>query len=711
MDMEDDESTVMMVLPDDNIDTVISRVHESRVPTVQLLVPDGITLLHSRHTCDALKRSCEPDRIAVMVISSDEKTIEVARSFAFETIIVEGARVRVPEPFDRRELVAAPSPAAPFLSPEVEAPAGRESPPPPPPAETAYDPFADELNNLGDMWAGRAQTSDVHDAFADELDDLSAVMAGERSAPPDDYDPFVDELDDLSAAMAGTSSARGGNRVPSSHGAPTQPQRRIRPEDIVLTDDEVEQASSIRSGGGRRKGSEKKKSSSPGLLAGLTGLFRRPARERSEALEPSSRTLRLPVSGPVLVLLLFLLLVGFGYVMFRLGQTTVQVSPPMSLQQAIPFNDHPVLIAHPETETSGVAVQAEVVSTRTAITTTGEVLKETMAPGTAAYGTVTLLNENFQPLQLLQGTEFIGTNAQGQEVRFTSDTDVVVPGASTSRQGRQIITTFGSAQVGITARAPGSASNIEANTITHLVLAGQSERVPVNAGLVGLEHGPMTGGQEHVTYVVKEEDIQRTLPEALTILYNQANQELIASAEARGLVLDPRTIFPAAQHLSRNEGYDLAIHPAIGQVIQTNNPTFSVSVWGNFSALATSGASGGLEAQLQTVVPNQLMREGIITPGLQLASTIDDWQWDGARLTVDGVVEPLPNINLDTRTQAAILNAIKGKSYAEARAELEHFQQQGIISSYTLPDTDRIPSWDFQLTLEVVPADYVGKNS
>ncbi len=334
-----------------------------------------------------------------------------------------------------------------------------------------------------------------------------------------------------------------------------------------------------------------------------------------------------------------------------------------------------------------------------------------MAPGTAAYGTVTLLNENFQSLQLPQGTEFIGTNAQGQEVRFTSDTDVVVPGASTSRQGRQIITTFGSAQVGITARAAGSASNIEANTITHLVLAGQSERIPVNAGFVGLEHGPMTGGQEHVTYVVKEEDVQRTLPEALTVLYNQANQELIASAEAHGLVLDPRTIFPAAQHLSRNEGYDLAIRPSIGQIIQTNAPTFSVSVWGNFSALATSGASGGLEAQLQTVVPNQLMREGIITPGLQLASTIDDWQWDGARLTVDGVVEPLPNIELDTRTQAAILNAIKGKSHAEARAELEHFQQQGIISSYTLPDTDRIPSWDFQLTLEVVPADYVGKNS
>ncbi|NJN65737.1 MAG: hypothetical protein HC884_03000 [Chloroflexaceae bacterium] len=709
MKMEDDASTVMMVLPDDNIDTVITRVHEAGVPIIQLLVPDGITLLHSRHTCDALKRSCEPERIALMVISSDEKTINVARSFAFETIIVQGTRVRVPEAFA--------TPSLPVVSPLPEAP----PPTGPEPsggiaalakdAGAVYDPFADELNNLGDIWAGRARTSDAHDPFADELDDLSAVMAGERPAPADDYDPFADELDDLSAALASPLRTPGGSRVPGSHGAPTQPHRRIRPEDIVLTEEEREQASSIRSGGGRRKGSEKKKHpASPGLFAGLAGLFKQPSRALGEKPVPSPHPSRLPVSVPVLVLVLFLLLVVFGYVMFRLGQTTVQVAPPMSLHQAIPFNDHPILIAHPETETSGVAVQAAVVSTQTTVTTTGEVLKETMSPGTPAYGTATLLNENFQPLQLLQGTEFVGYNAQGQEVHFTSNEEVVVPAASTSRQGRQIITTFGSAAVNLTARTPGSASNIEANTITHIVLVGQSERIPVNAGFIGLEHGPMTGGQERVTYVVKEEDVQRTLPQALTMLYNQANQELFASAENQGLALDSRTIFPTTQNLSQNEGYDLAIHPAIGEVIETNDNAFSLKVWANFSALATPAAGMGLEEQLQVVVPNQFMREGVITPGLQLSSTIDDWRWDGSRLTVDGVIAPSPNTDLDTLTRAAIVNAIRGKTHAEARAELEKFRQQGIISSYTLPNTDRIPAWDFQLTLEVVPADDMVKN-
>jgi hypothetical protein len=679
-DMADDDIAVRWVFPDDSIDTVIEKVCGASVSTVQLLIPSGVTLLQSDRSYDALRRSLHANQVDLLVISSDEKTLAVARKFDFETIAVHNATIILPEtvPSTREQAGVRPI---------------REEKAPPPQTTTRPASVYEELG--------------ADDPFAAELDSLSDLMMGEPGAGGD------------------------GNRSKEVHpDAPTEPRRRIRPEDIVLSEEEVAQASSIRSGGGRARGARKKARSEKGggIAALFAGLFKKSPQPSADHAPdhapdhtaeqpgfppPRSLTLPLPLSARTFVLLVMLVLVLFGLAMFWLGRVTVQVAPPAPASQSIEFTNQPVLIAQAGAVESDIAVRAEIVSTQHSVTRTGQVLHETLSPGTPAHGTITLLNESIQPFLVPAGTEFIGYNEQGQAVRFTSDEEVQVPPVSSQRQGRQIITTLGAAEVPITARTSGQLSNIEANSITHMAVPGQPQ-IPLTSGPLFVEHGPIGGGEERPVRIVKQEDVYPVLNAALTDLYNQAVDQLETRASDQGLVLDSETISPDPDDLSRDIGYDVIISPPIGQTVDYHNNTFSVQVRANFSALATPAEAPPLSDQLREVVPNQLISDGVLQPGLAMEPAIENKHWDGSRLTVSGALHPLETIStLDAQTQAVIRNAIKGKTRAEARDELEAFKRQGIISGYILPPMDeqeRLPEWDVQLTLKVVSYDQIGTN-
>lgn len=138
----------------------------------------------------------------------------------------------------------------------------------------------------------------------------------------------------------------------------------------------------------------------------------------------------------------------------------------------------------------------------------------------------------------------------------------------------------------------------------------------------------------------------------------------------------------------------------MGTSIDPEHPDFSVSVSGNFSALATPPALP-LEAQLQVALPNHLASEDRFPFGMQV--NIMHWYWSSHQLTVDAILEPTGEVKeLDAQTRAIIRDAIKGKSYAEAEQALNKLKDQHVISSYTLPpERDKIPSTDFLLNLEV----------
>lgn len=490
--------------------------------------------------------------------------------------------------------------------------------------------------------------------------DTPAAVTDTRAPAPDydEDDPFAD-LDNLSDIMAGS--------PPPHQTTPPPRTERIRAEDIELTEEEKDRAA----GGAKRKA----------------------------ASTPMPFPIPLHFVIPIVVALL---LVVAALAFLVLTKTTVTVAPPQLQTHTITEQPIPIIVPGAPPAENTTAIQALSLTTTATYTSTGEVLKETTAPDAYASGSLILLNESFQSITLPAGTEFVGTNEQGQEVRFVSDTAITIPGASTTRQGYQIITTIGRTSAPVTARTPGSNANIPANTITQFIIPGQSP-VSFNAGTLLIEHGPITGGTEKPIRVVKDEDIHATLGPALTNLFSNARQQLQQQAAAQQLLLAPQTIWPNQQTLSQGSGYELTIDPPIGQPVSNPaNPMFTLVVRSTFSALATP-PDQTLDAQLQTALPTLLRNQGTIKPGHQLTPNIETIEWDGARLAVSGTLRPANQTNtLSPATRTAIRNAIKGKNRNQAQQALENFKQQGIISAYTLPpDKKKIPAWDFQLTLRV----------
>lgn len=626
MSRSTEASALVLVLPSDDIDSIITKIRGANTTSVQLLVPEGVTTLHSPQSCTALRHSLQngSGAVALMIISSDEQTLKTARQCNLETIAVKDTHVLLPE--------TTATTAAPAIPVPIPAPAPR-------------------LTKGGD------------DPFAADLDDLSDIMGGRTSAAlaADDYDPFA-ELDSLGDVLSGQVAS-----AAPTHEAPTEPRRRIRPEDIVLSDEEKERASSV----GKRK---------PDTSSGGFAL-------------PFSRT-------ALIVAILILLLIVFGASLLMAGRTAITINLPQPVVQ--PFQAQPVpIIAVGGNATEG-AIRAEAISAEQTFTTTGQVIHQTMTPGSYAQGPIVLLNQGFQQMVIPAGTDFIGTNQAGQEVRFTINEPVVVPPATSTRGDRRIVTDFGYAEATIVARAPGSNSNIDANTITLFVIPGQ-EPVAANSGVLFIEHGPIGGGQEQPVSIVTDADVQPALGAALTGLNDQAYQGLETAASSRGLVLEKDTIFPSPKDLESGAGFELFITPALGEMTYAPDATFSVVVRARFVALMTP-KDAPLKKQAQTVLPVQLVNAGVLKPEDQLVPTVSAWHWDGSALLVDGTVQSPPRKDLDAKTRAAVYNAVKGKTRAEAAAALEQLKKQGRISGYALPNVEKLPLWDFQITLNEIPA-------
>jgi hypothetical protein len=689
----DDASAVVLIHPDDDINTIITKVRDSGSPHVQLLVPDGITELQSAKNCELLHRTLDADHVALIIITSDEKTLQIASQCHLDTIAVQGTSIVIPQASSSK---VAPIPHSHLPKVQPSAPVAQDVP-------EGYDDFAAELDSLGDVMAG-GSVPEGYDDFAAELDSLGDVMGhsqtvqGSRAAQSsDEFDPFA-ELDDLGATM---SESKKPAAAPSPTPSAAQPRPRIRPEDIVLSDDEKDRASSVRPGGGRRDPGDKpkhpKKSHSPSPKD-----LQKQANAASTAKTSASQS-PIPFSYILAVLIVPMVFVVVAIIWF--GRTTVLVAPPVLMSGEIAFTDQPIPVIQPGAEGSTTAVQAQRVESVISSTEGGTVHSAIQAPATSTQGTVVLLNNGLQTINLPQGTEFIATNLQGQEVRFTSDSEIVIPPATTVQQARQIITTLGEVSVNITARSAGSNSNIEAGAITHIAIPGQ-EPFSVQAGSIIIEHGPLGGGSEQTVHIVKEDDVRPVLELALTSLNNQARQQLRTLAEQNSMSLEPTTIWPSPAYLTSGQGYDVVVEPAVGQpASDPNNPGFSVTVRANFNALATP-LNQTLQQQFDQILPVYLQQAGVFTTGTGLRVSVNDWRWDGSRLVANGVVQPvIGNGELDANARAIVINAIRGKSRKQAEAELKNLISQGIISAYQLPDkTTALPSWTFLLTLKVVAA-------
>jgi hypothetical protein len=324
-----------------------------------------------------------------------------------------------------------------------------------------------------------------------------------------------------------------------------------------------------------------------------------------------------------------------------------------------------------------------------------------MSPSGTARGEITIINTIGSAVPIPKGSEFIGKNSAGQDVRFSVDNDVTVPGATSSSSLTGSSTTYGQINVGVTARSPGSASNVDANSVTQLLMAGQQPIVSQNSNFI-FQNAAITGGSEQPQRIVTEADVQAVLGQALTALYANAEQALRGQIDESKMVIDTTTITPSAALLGDPKNYaPPLVEPAVGQAVDTNNPVFTVTVRANFNALATPTGKGVAD-QLGEVVKNHFaQRADKPCKTNEIPSQrVERVDWDGERLALDGAVICSPIGGLPPEVISKVRDSVRDQPRDAAVRGLEQLKQEGLIGDYELPDQAQFPRFDWLITVQ-----------
>ncbi len=654
--MASTESALVLVQPDDTVEAIAEKVRRTGASSVELLISDGTAALLARGAFTALRMSLERERVSLLVISSDTQILEAARQSRLDTVGVEGARVTVP-----------PASAA---TPRDQARVTK-------PIDTRDAEFLKNLdssparNRYSEL---REEDADLYAAF-DELSDTiqDSSPVGRRS--PSDSD-LAAALDDFSAAAV-------------------DDQRSVRRRGH--TEEQADSSDEQRRQSERRRETQQRSDTDGRETAG-----RRYTAADFAVEEPPKAKVRRRSPIILLVVVIVLVLLLLAVVWAATARATVVITPPVGQANEQPFTGE-VIPYTPETPAQNApAVQANAVTAEAEFMVQGRVNSETLSPVGRAKGAVTIINTIEQAITLPEGTEFLGKNPGDQDVRFTLDQPATIPGATTTTSLTGRSTTYGQADVAVTARSAGSASNVAENAIKQILIPGQQPIVSDSSNFL-IRHQSIAGGTEEPQRIVTEADVQAVLGEALTGLYNAGVQRLREKIDEQRLTVDGTTITPNTEDLARPESYDPpVVNPSIGQPVDSNNPVFSITVKTRFSALATP--RGRLVSkQLETIVPEHFNQRS--TPVCKASETpltsVAGWNWDGAKLTINGVVTCQPKNGLAPETIGKVRNAVLGKSREEADVALRALQDQGLIGVYQLPDKAQFSGIDLLLDVRV----------
>jgi hypothetical protein len=691
--MPANEPALLLVTPGLTIEQLIAQVIGSGAPKVQLLVSDGSTTFHPPDAAERLKAIATVRGIDLVVIGSDEKTLHAVQRSGLATLAVTDARVAAPSAPPKTRAREAKGLAV-GTRPNTALPQTTQR-------KKAAPIARDDAAFLRSLEQGQARPA-PSSAFADELDRPALPGPAQSDtqrrtatrspslppAPPSDtqrrqtqaaaqrarsaHDEVV-AIPQGARAKSGSTAASITRPMPATGTSPVRshPGRALQP--------------ARQYGGG----------------SGATAALPRPGSYDEEVEEQGPRRPWLLV-GVMSALIVILLAIGIALFLPTLERVNVVVALPVPPEESSPFDNLPIAINPVGAPASDSAVTADTVGGEVRFTSSGSITTSVLTPVGSAGGIVTLRNSSAQALPFPPGTEFVAFNDVGQEeVRFVANDAFTVPEATTSDQGAQIITTRGQIQVAVVARAPGSASNVGANSIQQMIVPGQGP-INVAGGNPQAIHDPLLGGTEEEVFLVKDSDVQPVLADALTGLDRQAREEMSAAAAGRGLSLEPTTVRPDAALFAQMQGFESSVTPPPGQAVDPTNPSFTVEVWARYSALAAPSGNG-LATQLQQAVPGLLRQTGRL--GQCQKAEITGWSWDGALLTAAGRVVPdmedrrCNQEQLDVATAQQIRDAIRGKPRAEAIAALDALVARGVIASYQLPEVEQIPARDGQITV------------
>jgi hypothetical protein len=689
------ESALVPISPDDSIESIATRIRGEGATHVQLLVPDGTAALQSLGGFQRLLQKLAADHVSLLLISSDEQTLNAARLSQIETVGVQGARVSMPskrgvasnegaatdryatrsfraDPIDRRD--------AEFLDALDQVPAD--------------DRPLDLRDQDADLYAA---LDDLSDTF--QQDDAARRPAGRADSgrdisADDDFAAALDEWSDLDATNMHTR--------PSARPEPDldlEP-RRFNAADFDLAEDDSRGRSGRRATGAQRARAEAKLATAGGATA------RRPSASTSSRLrdydqdEDEDLTPRRGRSRALIPLLIALAIALALAIWFLSSRVTITVAPPASAASEHPFTSEIIPLVQLG-ENSNAAVQAVPVSAGAEAVVTGQVQNETLSPSGTAMGELTIINTIGSAVPIPKGSEFIGKNSAGQEVRFSIDNDVTVPGATSSSSLTGSSTTYGQIVVGVTARSPGSASNVDINSITQLLIPGQQPIVSQNSNFI-FQNAAIGGGSEQPQRIVTEADVQAILGQALTTLYGNGIQALRGQIDEAKVAIDATTIAPSAESLGDPKNYaPPLVEPTIGQPVDQNNPVFKVTVRANFNALATP-LGKGVADQLGEVVKNHFaQRVDKPCKASEIPSQrVEHFGWDGEKLSIDGAIICAPIGGLPPETISKVLDSVKNQPRDAAVRGLEQLKQEGLIGDYQLPDQAQFPRFDWLITVQ-----------
>lgn len=662
MVLDETDTPLVLVGPEDRAESVLAKVRQTGAARVQLLIPEGVTALQRPDELARLAELAAAAGVGLVLISSDPATLEAARLSQIPALAVRGAQV-----------VASAAPAAPPQSRPISPYSTRVlDQTPPAPAGPDQDFFAglDELDGTPPAGIGSPRAEAAAAA-------ASLQVALRDPGPP--APPAMTDEELLAATLLaepGLTPPRVARPAPppappAGYGGRRDPQPAPRP------------APSAR----------------PQPATGRAPQGRPAAQRPAAAAAPAPARRTWPIVA--LTVALLALLAAIGGVLLLGSRVTVTVAAPVRSDAIEPIAGLPVPIVPPGSGTT-TAVEAESLRSDVAFAVDGTVTEGTLTPSGSASGTLTIFNSTAQAVQLPAGSEFIAVTADGREVPFVSTADVLVPGATTSDTGAQVITSRGQASVPVTARSPGSGSNVDGNTIRRVLPPG-GVAFSVDSGGFIVQHPPLVGGSEEEVRIVKDSDVQALLRPALEGLDAEARRQLAGLAQARGLALDETTIRPRRAELEQLQGFEYKVQPAVGETLDPNNPRFTLTVQAAYSGLGIP-ADSPLGSQLGPVLTEQLLQAGRISAGDCRAPAVTNWAWDGERLLVDGQIAPdtlSPGCQggLEPAVLERVREAVRGKPYAEAAAALDALVAEGLIGAYTLPDVARMPGWDWQLTV------------
>lgn len=651
---------LLPLLPDATIDEIVAGVRSAGAGHVELLVPNNTRVLQSLAGCELLREAVGASGLSITLFTADEPTITAASRAGLDVIAV-GSTIlpdKRPATFRAKPLSQLDPPAPPPVrsSPsEITRPVIMVAAVPP---ETAVTTPHDEVVVAPDDAFLQGLRAFEQDQSPSEVPQGETVETPEGSllfdAPGDrgvprstDHVAWSAAFDEMDATMAAEPEPRPAPYQAASV-APMQSKR----------------ATEHRASSGwpfRRHAAPGMRSAETAVRRLQGGTARRPqaVAKRVEPERPRFLWLIAVISAALIGLIAWF---GLGALGIGLAEQQLTLRPPAPSSDLQTFFGLDVpLTAAP----SAGAVQGRVLEHPVRVLIQGQAISSTLVPIGRATGSLVLRNRGSFAVTVRAGQVIQAANG----TTFTVNDDVTVPAATERPDGSGTI--YGQGVAELTATVPGAAGNIPAGTIGG---------IPGVEATVRVEQGPFTGGSDQEVHIVRTEDVNRVLPQAVSELAGAATRALAADlAQDPALTLATDTITPTTTSLHTLAGIEVAVFPPIGSV--TSDGTFRVELRGTFRGMA-GPADQPVADQLTQVVRDQLVAAGRIGQDAQI--DIVSWRAGGSGLLVDATIRPSGMVvPLSETFLSEVRHQIAGRSRADAEAYLQTLVEDNKIGGFS----------------------------